>query len=163
MIFVIIGTQDIQFNRLLQAVDRLVENAVIKDTVFAQTGYSDYQPQHYAYEPFMSMDQFARKIDDASLIISHGGAGTIVSAVKQGKIVIGVPRLSKYGEHVDDHQVELVDLFADKGYILTVREVDDLAATIAKAASFKAQPYISGNENIIKILDTFIDEYKRQS
>lgn len=158
MIFVIIGTQNIPFNRLLSKVDQLVGSGVIKEEVFAQIGFSDYNPKHFAYKDFTTMDEFSSKIASASLIISHGGAGTIVSAVKQGKTVIGVPRLSKYGEHVNDHQVELVNLFTKKGYILTVKDINDLAATIERAASFSPKPYISGNEVIIGLLNDFVKQ-----
>ena len=105
MIFVTVGSQKFQFNRLLKKIDELVEDGTIKEKVFAQVGVSDYKPKYYEYVDFMTQEEFNNKIDKADVVITHAGTGVIVNSVKKCKKVIGVPRLSKYGEHVDDHQV----------------------------------------------------------
>lgn len=111
MIFITLGSQKFQFNRLLKAVDKLVANGTITDNVVAQIGYSDYKPQNFGYENFFDREMFAKIMDEAETVITHGGTGAIVGAVKKGKKVIAVPRLSKYGEHVDDHQLQLIEQF----------------------------------------------------
>ena len=62
MIFVTLGSQKFQFNRLLAAIDQLVENGVITDEIFAQTGYSDYSPQHFKFSSFLDREEFSEKI-----------------------------------------------------------------------------------------------------
>ena len=109
MIFVTLGSQKFQFNRLLIAIDELIERKVINEEVYAQTGYSDYKPKFYKYKYFMDRDEFADYETKANIVITHGGTGAIIGAVKKGKKVIAVPRLKKYGEHVDDHQVQIVE------------------------------------------------------
>lgn len=103
MIFITLGSQKFQFNRLLKAIDKLIEQGKIKEEVFAQIGYSDYQPINYNYKQFLDRDEFASMEGRADIVITHGGTGAIIGAVKKGKKVIAVPRLAKYGEHVDDH------------------------------------------------------------
>ena len=104
MIFVTTGSQKFQFNRLLQKIDLLIEEGMIREEVFAQIGVSDYQPKHYEYCRFLDREGFTGKLRECRMVITHGGTGVIIGAVKQGKKVIAVPRLASYGEHVDDHQ-----------------------------------------------------------
>ena len=117
MIFITLGSQKFQFNRLLKAVDELVAAGKIKDEVFAQIGYSDYKPTNYKYEQFLDREKFSQIMDKAEIVITHGGTGAIIGAVKKGKKVIAVPRLARYGEHVDDHQLQLVGQFKELNLI----------------------------------------------
>lgn len=96
MIFVTLGSQKFQFNRLLKEIDILVKEKIIKDDVFAQIGYSDYLPQNYQYKKFLNRDEFAEMEGKADVVITHGGTGAIIGAVKKGKKVIAFPRLAMY-------------------------------------------------------------------
>lgn len=87
MIFITLGSQKFQFNRLLKAVDELVAAGKIKDEVFAQIGYSDYKPMNYKYEQFLDREKFSQVMDKAEIVITHGGTGAIIGAVKKGKKV----------------------------------------------------------------------------
>lgn len=107
MIFVTLGSQKFQFNRLLQKIDELVKEEAIKEEIFAQIGYSDYKPENYQYKDFLNRNEFSEIQSKADVVITHGGTGAIIGAVKKGKKVLAVPRLAKYGEHVDDHQIQL--------------------------------------------------------
>ncbi|MFR3684816.1 MAG: glycosyltransferase, partial [Enterococcus sp.] len=104
MIFITLGSQKFQFNRLLRYVDNLIEKGKIEDKVFAQTGFSDYKPSYFDYKEYLCREEFLEHIARASLIITHGGTGVIVTALKANKKVIAIPRQVKYKEHVDDHQ-----------------------------------------------------------
>lgn len=153
MIFVTLGSQKFQFNRLLQAVDKLQTD----DEIFAQIGYSEYRPKHYKYKKFLDRDEFAKAMDLSDVVITHGGTGAIISAVKKGKKVIAVPRLKKYGEHVDDHQIQLVNQFSELNLIYPCVDCD-----IQKALdTVKRTTYVSYQSNtarIIKSLEEFINE-----
>ena len=62
-IFITLGSQIFQFNRLLKAVDELCEKKIIKSqNVFAQIGYSDYIPKNYKYENFLDRDKFCMEM-----------------------------------------------------------------------------------------------------
>lgn len=93
LIFVVLGTQKFQCNRLLKQIDRLVEEQKITDPVFAQKGHSDYIPQYYPSVDFLNKEDFEQKMEECSLLITHSGVGTILSGIRHGKPVIVFPRL----------------------------------------------------------------------
>ena len=117
MIFITLGSQKFQFNRLLKAVDEQVANGKIIEPIFAQIGASDYKPQNFRYKDFLNRDEFDKEMSKADIVITHGGTGAIIGALKKGKKVIAVPRLKKYGEHVDDHQLQLISQFRELNFI----------------------------------------------
>ena len=137
MIFVCVGSREYPFNRLIEKLDQLLEKGAITDTVFAQIGQSTYLPKNYQYKRFLSVDEFKEYQSKADLIISHGGTGALISALKMGKQLLAVPRLAKYGEHIDDHQLQVKEVLAKEGYLRRVLDMDDLLETIE---SFKINP-----------------------
>lgn len=157
MIFVTLGTQKFQLNRLLKLVDEYVEKGIIKEEVFAQTGNSDYIPANYKYKQFMDKEEFDSYVKKADLIITHSGVGTIITAINLNKPVIVYPRLAKYKEHVDDHQTEIAEAFAKKNYVLACNDNDDLAKIIEKTYNYKFEKYVSHREKIIGIVNDFLN------
>ena len=111
MIFVTLGTQKFQFNRLLRMMDDLIENKKIHERVFAQIGNSDYLPQYYEYCNFLSNNDYEEYIKNCDILVSHSGVGTIMTGLRYRRKIIVVPRLSKYGEHIDDHQTQIAQSF----------------------------------------------------
>ena len=158
MIFVSVGTQKFPFNRLLALLDELVAGGHIEDKVFAQIGLSYYKPQHYEYVDYLKTEEFDAYMQQCELVITHSGVATIVAALKQEKPVIVVPRLAKYGEHVDDHQVEIADTFSEQNYILKYQDGEDLSAMIAQARSFPFARYVSKRETVVQMLRDYIGE-----
>lgn len=158
MIFVTLGSQKFQFNRLLTELDRLVAENKIQDKLFAQIGYSDYKPEHFQYKDFLDRDEFKKIMSESDTVIAHGGTGAIITAVKQGKKVIAIPRLAKYGEHVDDHQIQLVDEFKELNLIEPVYDEKDLERAINEIKNKTFNEYVSNTENIIEDIESFIEE-----
>ena len=156
MIFITLGSQKFQFNRLLKAVDDLN----IDDIIFAQTGYSDYQPQHYKYKHFLDKNEFECWIEQADIVITHGGTGAIIGAVKKGKKVIAVPRLAKYGEHVDDHQLQLIKQFDDLNLIYSCQDTSKLDVALKTVQLTKYNSYESNTINIINSIENYIKQIK---
>ena len=152
MIFITLGSQKFQFNRLLKAVDEIA----VDDEIFAQIGYSDYKPRNYRYKEFLDRDEFEQMMSKADIVITHGGTGAIIEAVKKGKKVIAVPRLKKYGEHVDDHQIQLIGQFRNLELIYACEDMDlEKAMRTVKETEYKS--YQSNTERIIKSLEEFIE------
>ncbi len=158
MILVTVGSQKFQFNRLLEKIDILIDKKVITDSVFAQIGVSDYKPRNYQYVDFMTQDEFAKKMDECNTVITHAGTGVIVNAVKKEKKVIAVPRLAKYKEHVDDHQIQLVKEFDELNFIEPVYEIEDLEKAIFNSKNKTYNKYISNTDTIISSIEEFIKE-----
>ena len=157
MIFVTLGSQKFQFNRLLKEIDRLIEGKEIDEEVFAQTGYSDYIPQNYNYNNFLDRDEFREIMNKCDKVITHGGTGAIIGAVKQGKKVIAIPRLKCYGEHVDNHQIEIVEQFSNMNLISKADNVSDICEIIKRIDNKEFNSYFSNTQNIIKSIENFID------
>lgn len=158
MIFVVIGTQKFQLNRLLKLLDEYIYVGYIKEEVVAQIGYSTYKPQHYEFKEFMDKDEFDRTIERADLIISHSGVGTIMTAINAKKPVIVYPRLAKYKEHVDDHQLDIAKAFETKEYVLCCYEGDDLYEKIKECRNRKFETYVSQREKIVSLIKNFLEE-----
>ena len=153
MIFITLGSQKFQFNRLLKKIDEIE----INDEIVAQIGYSDYKPKHYKYAEFLDRDQYSELMGKADIVITHGGTGAIVGALKKRKKVIAVPRLAKYGEHVDDHQLQIIEQFKEMDLIYACEDMDlKKAILIVKNSSYNK--YQSNTSTIINSLKAFIEE-----
>lgn len=148
MILVTLGTQHQEFTRLLD----YIEKSKIKDEIIVQAGYTKYKSKKMKMFDFIDYDKMAEYVKDADLIITHGGTGSIIGPLKEGKKVIACARLAKYGEHVDDHQTEIVDVFSDEGYILKLDENTKLDDLIKKIKTFKPKEFKSNTKNFIKKL-----------
>lgn len=156
MIFVTLGSQKFQFDRLLIKLDELIEDGIIKEDVVAQIGASTYKPKHFTYVNFMDRQEFADTMDKCETVITHGGTGVIIGAVKKGKKVIAVPRLAKYGEHVDDHQLQLLHQFDDLGIICACYDTEDLDKYVKELGSVELKPYISNTTIIIDSIESYL-------
>ena len=155
MIFVTLGTQDKEFKRLLEMVDNAINDGIIKDEVVVQAGITKYESNYMKIFSFTNNDEMLSYIKDAKYIITHGGVGTIFNCLKNNKKVIAVPRLSKYGEHHNDHQLEVIKEFSNKGYILDGSNLED---AINKIDSFIPNKYESNNINFISKLEEYINK-----
>jgi len=157
MIFVITGTQKFGFNRLLKAMDELLANKKIMDIVFAQTGYSTYVPQNYRFSEYLSMLEFDKHINEASLIVCHSGAATINTALKAGKIVVVVPRLQKFNEHVDDHQLEIAKKYGDANLLEVCHDTEKLYEHIEFAKNKNFAKLESSPNKIVDIIGKWLE------
>lgn len=157
MIFITLGSQKFQFNRLLKAIDKLIADGKITDEVFAQIGYSDYIPVHFQYKTFLDREEFAEYEEKADIIITHGGTGAIIGAVKKGKKVVAVPRKAIYGEHVDDHQMQLVEQFKELNLICDCEKVEELDEAIEYAKKTEFVRYKSSTEAVVNSIEKYIE------
>lgn len=158
MIFVTLGSQKFQFNRLLIEIDKLVQEEKITEEIFAQIGYSDYKPKSYTYKEFLDRDEFTEIMTKCDKVITHGGTGAIIGAVKRNKIVIAVPRLSKFGEHIDDHQLQIISQFKEKNIIESCVDIHNLESVIVETENRKFNSYISNTQEILNSIEDFINE-----
>lgn len=156
MILVTLGTQDKNFDRLLKYIDELLDKGEIKDKVIAQIGHTTYTSKNIEVFDFKSTDELNDLRKKADLIITHAGVGSILDSLKLNKKVIGIARLKKYGEHTNDHQLEILDKFFNDGYILKASNCEELLDSINKSKDFTPNKYKSNVNNMIKIIDDFI-------
>lgn len=156
MILVLLGTQNNSFHRLLEEIDRNIQDGTIDEDVIVQAGYTKYESENMKVFDLIPREELAKFQEDANLIITHGGVGSIVSSIEKGKKVIAVPRLHEYEEHVNNHQLEIVGDFNSKGYIIGIEKVEDLKQAIIKSKDFEPNKYEPNNKRMIKIIEDFI-------
>ncbi|ETW89177.1 glycosyltransferase [Streptococcus thermophilus] len=114
MIFVTVGTHEQPFNRLIKEVDRFKKEGIVTDEVFIQTGFSTYEPQYCDWKNIISYPEMEDYMNRADIIITHGGPATFMGAIAKGKKPIVVPRQEKFGEHVNDHQLDFAYQVKDR-------------------------------------------------
>lgn len=157
MILVTLGTQNVQFTRLLKELDKLINKKIIKEKVIVQSGYTNYQSKNFETIKLLSMDELNKYINDANIIITHGGVGSILDAIKENKKVIAIPRMKKYEEAANDHQKQIVKKFDELGYIKACNNIKDLEKIYLNLKNFKPQKFVSNNKNFISNLTNYID------
>lgn len=138
MIFVITGMEVHPFDRLARAVDELARTGAAGEDVFMQLGTCGFEPRHARFERFLSFGDVRERIQSASVVVTHAGAGSALLCIEQGKHPVAVPRRSSLGEHVDDHQLWFAEKLAAAGLATVVRAMDDLPEAIAAARSVSA-------------------------
>ena len=163
MILVTLGTQDKEFTRLLEAIDREIKNGVITDKVVVQAGCTKFKSDNMEIFDLIPANEFDEYIKKADLIITHGGAGSILTGVKNNKKIIAAARLAKYKEHTNDHQKQIIKEFAEEGYILELKDFNKLGKLIEKSKTFKPKKFISNTNNLIKLVSDTIEEFDNVS
>ena len=162
MIFVTVGSRNYPFDRLFKKLDQLYEDEVLTESIFAQIGTSLYKPKHYTYADYISQGEFLEKVKQANIVVSHGASGSIMKALKARKKVIVVTRLEKYGEHVNDHQIQNNEAFSSNGYVIMADlELDNLGECFQKIYDGTDEITLWKNQDprsIIDIIDHFIEE-----
>ncbi|RAU95158.1 hypothetical protein DQP58_12885 [Mycobacterium colombiense] len=135
MIFVIMGMEVHPFDRLARAVDELARVGTAGEDFFVQLGTCRYEPRHAKFERFLSFGDVCDQIRSASVAITHAGAGSALLCIEQGRHPVVVPRRSRLGEHVDEHQLPFAEKLQAGGLATVVRQMEELPAAIAATRS----------------------------
>ncbi len=136
-------------DRLLRAADEL------KEPVLAQIGCSTHVPKNCRWERFMTRARFEEACAEADVVVTHGGVGCIATALGLGKPVVAVPRLSRYGEHTNDHQTDIVNELARSGRVIALSDAGNIARAIEEARRLKPSKF--GGGRIAGIVRGFLD------
>jgi len=157
MIFLTIGTL-FEFDRLVQAIDKAIEKGLIQDEVFAQIGPGSYKPRNMTFVDSLSKDDYDNKVKTCDAMISHAGMGSISMAINCNKPLLVMPRLKKYDEHVNDHQLHSARKFESLGHILAAYDEDELADKIKLLKDFKPKPRIPNRQGVIDRIESFLKQ-----
>lgn len=157
MIFVTVGTHNMDFDRLLRALDGYLEKGEIVQTCRAQRGYSNYEPRHYSCRRFFPPEEFLKLLRSAEVVVTHAGGGVVTACLREGKKMVVVPRLKKFGEHTNNHQLEIARQLAEEGLAEVVYRMDDFprALKIARDKPVPAPPR-RGTPRIARIIGDFL-------
>lgn len=156
MIFVTVGTHEQQFDRLVKAVDELKAREIIKEEVVIQTGFSTFEPQHCTWSKLFPYQEMIKNVENARIVITHGGPSSFIMPLQVGKIPIVVPRKQTFDEHVNDHQVEFCNAVAKRmGTILVVDDIETLEDIIIRYEEIVKTMPTGMNSNNTKFCDNF--------
>lgn len=146
--FVSVGNATQPFNRLIEAVFKIAPK--LPQAVVLQHGHTLFPAvEGCISRPFVEMEDFAHLVAHAELLILHAGAGSVIHAIKAGKVPVVMPRRAKYGEHVDDHQLEFARALAEAGKVVMVEEPKDLMAAVEEAMNRQCLPPSSNVEPLM--------------
>jgi UDP-N-acetylglucosamine transferase subunit ALG13 len=159
VVFVTVGNATQGFRRLLDAVESLARKGAFgAERVLVQSGHTaDFRPERCESVPFLGADDFDRALADAELIVSHGGT-TMMTIARLGKVPVAMPRRHKYGEHVNDHQVQLVEALAAEGLVIPASEAGDLEAALERARAARGRPVRIPRSPMLALVGQAIDE-----
>lgn len=163
MIFVTVGTHEQPFNRLVKAVDELKRDGIIAEDVIMQTGFSTYEPKYCQWSKLIPYQQIIKNVEDARIVITHGGPASFIMPLQIGKTPIVVPRQHWLDEHVNDHQVEFARNVAERmeNIILVedisklgnvIKNYDEIVAKMGHGMSSNNEKFCSELEEIVSKL-----------
>lgn len=160
MIFVTVGTHEQGFERLIKEIDRLKEEGIIKDEVIIQKGYTKYEPKYCETYDLIDYDKLQNYLEQARIIITHGGPASFIAPLSIGKTPIVVPRQKQFDEHVNDHQVDFVKQVVDRNNsLIPVYDINDLKDKIVNYDNIVKEMgdnYTSNNKKFVKDLENEI-------
>lgn len=165
--FVSVGNALQSFTRLLEGISRIA--AQLPQPVVVQHGHTSFSAHACQLVPFLGMDEFIRHIHGADLLIMHAGAGSVIHAIEAGKVPVVMPRRAAFGEHVNDHQIELAQALAETGKVIVADGPDDLARVVeeAMASQKRTQEKLDGAGEIstpplVSIIERLLSDYADQ-
>ena len=157
MILVLLGTQDKSFHRLLEQVERSIQKGTIQEEVVVHAGYTKYKSSRMKIFDFVDPEELNRYLDEASYVITHAGVGSILGCLKKGKKMIAAPRLKKYKEHTNDHQLQVLKEFDRLGYLLPLYDFTKLDRLVARIPKFQPKKYV-GSHQMIDLIADYVDQ-----
>ncbi len=161
MIFVTTGSRKFQFDRLIRELDRLAESGEVTEPIFAQIAETKYLPHSIGYKRYLSPEEFSEYQDKADLIITHAGTGALIGALKKGKQVIAVPRFKRFGEHSDDHQLQVAQALKEEGYLRVVLNIKNLGKAIKLAYDKPIIKKYDKPSRVVPMIEEQIDKWFR--
>lgn len=155
-LFVPLGTQKFPFERIILALNKLVEKEVYKkEEILMQSTLLPAEPA-FTHVDLIAQEDFNHYMKEAEIVITHSGVNSIISAMNMNKPLIICPRFKRYGEHVDDHQDEIASLMQEKYDILVCRDMNDLEQLIKMAPNHSYKPWISNKTDLLNAIKAII-------
>lgn len=158
-LFVALGTQKFPFDRLVSELNKMITDELYEaeDIVIQSTKYGEVTPLCTSYGT-IPVEEFNDLMDSAEVVITHSGVNSILSGMERRKPLVIVPRISKYGEHVDDHQLEIAKVMEERYNVLVVKDMTNLRDAIKQAKTHQYLPYISQRSRLISAVQHIINE-----
>lgn len=155
-LFVPLGTQKFPFGRIITALNELVrQGKYSSEAIVMQSALYPVKPEftHFGLIPH---EEFNRYMQEAEVVVTHSGVNSIISCMELGKPLVVCPRLHEYGEHVDNHQLEIAKLMHEKYDVLTCMDMQDLPTLIEKAKTHQYKQWVSHRDELIRAISGLI-------
>ncbi|MFC1906265.1 glycosyltransferase [Chloroflexota bacterium] len=153
MIFVITGTHYQGFERLIKKMDEIA--AKTNENVIIQVGYAKYKPETAEYFDFVPYAKIVELCREARAVICTDGSGSMITAIKCGKIPIVVPRKQEYGEAAYNTKSSLAREFAKENVITLLEDTDKLEVELKKDRYYVTVP--PRKDNLASKLKEYIE------
>lgn len=166
MIFVTVGTHEQPFDRLIKCVDELKADGTLTEEVIMQTGFGTYTPKHCKWQKLFPYQKMVQLVREARIVVTHGGPSSFIMPIQINKVPVVVPRMQRFGEHVNDHQVIFCrEVSIRNGNIILVEDISVLRdvltrynALAAKRSAGTVSNNAAFNEGIQKIADDLFQQ-----
>lgn len=159
-IFVTVGTDKHQFNRVIRWTERWVRCHGFTGDVVVQSGHSDVEVGEFKAQPFFGKSEVRAMIERADVVITHGGPGAISDVLAMGKVPVVLPRNPSLGEHVDGHQQRFVQHLSERGIVRWNDSYDDFEEAVLRSFGVTFDPYHAGG-NASRVLAEAINSLVR--
>jgi len=160
MIYVALGTHERPFYRLVKEIERLIKEKKIKEKFIIQLGFTDYFVNGAECYKYLKVNDLEKYVNKCSVMITHGGLGSIMSGIEAGKPVIAVPRRKMFNEHTDDHQLQIVKEAKKYGVVISIHDIKDLENVIKKAKTLKVKKRKYKPIKILKIVEKTLGRWE---
>ena len=158
MIFVTVGTPKHDFSRLIRRMDSIAKST----DMFMQIGNTKYVPSGSEYKRFLSRKEFEEMIAKSDIVVTHAGVGTIIDALNAGKRTVVVPRRKKFGEHVNDHQMDITRELEKEKMVVACYDVDKMKERIREAKNLKLSKKSKEKERLFNTIEEFLNGAKNE-
>ena len=129
MIYVTVGTMHLEFSRLIRKMDEIAR--VSEEKTIIQTGMNSFLPENCEHFDFKSREEVEAIQQEARVVVAHAGIGSVLDALKAERPLIVVPRLKRFGEHNNDHQLDLARAVERRGWGRLIMDINDLSEACA--------------------------------
>jgi UDP-N-acetylglucosamine transferase subunit ALG13 len=161
MIIIVLGTHERPFFRLAKEIEKLIQKKKIDEKVIIQLGYTKYKVEGAQCYDFIPFDKMIKYIRDSSVMITHGGVGSIMDALSFGKVPIVVPRRKELNEHSDDHQMQITKEMEKRGLIIPVYNINDLENAIEKTKKFKIKKRENKKFKVLNLINKKLKDWEK--
>ena len=155
-LFVLAGTQRFPFGRLIGALNQLVESGMyMPEEIVMQASVFPIEPL-FAHDSYIPKEEFDGYLNEAEVVITHGGVNSVMAPMEQGKPLVIVPRMKRYGEHIDDHQLEIAEMMEKRYDVTVVRDMAQLPEAIRRAQTHRYKPWVSHTAELIQYIKSIL-------
>lgn len=164
MIFVTVGLHKQGFDRLVKWADEIAGRT--NENVFVQLGHTKYLPKYAKFFQFKAYQEIKELFRTANIVVTHGGVGSIMTALIYGKPVVAVPRLRRYGEAANDHQIDILNIFSKLGLVIEASSIGELEEAIRAinegTAKLIHHSFGTERKKLIKFLELYLRDLEKK-